>query len=750
MIPTLSSTSRPFALGLLLALLLGGCAAEEEANAPESVAEGATANERLHDAFESYFELQLERHPLRATFLGDHRFNDRLAITISPEYVAESLAIERSYLERVQAIDPNELDHDDQLSREIFLRERRHQLAGATFPAHLLPLSQFVNMGNTMAQLGSGQGAQPFATADDYDAFISRMVDFSRWVDQAIVNMREGISEGVVQPAILMERVIEQLAAHTGPAEDSLFATPLEQLPETLSQADAEQLRQRYLAAIDEVLLPAYATLHDFIRDEYLPAARSSHGMHALPNGIDWYAWLVQGTTTTSLSAGQIHDMGLAEVERIHDAIRQVMADLEFEGDLDDFFEYTATEPRFYVEDAADLLAAYEALRERVEPRLDELFDLTPEATYEIRAVEPYRERSAAGASYMRPAADGSRPGIFYVNTYDLSARPLWAVESLFLHEAVPGHHYQIALQQEQTELPRFRRFGGNTAFIEGWALYAESLGRELGLYQDPYQYFGMLNAELWRAIRLVVDTGLHLHGWSRDEVIDYMFANSSVGQARAVAEAERYMAIPSQALAYKVGQLHFLDLRQRAEAALGDAFDIREFHNLILRQGPLPLDVLEAEVESWINRSGGERPGSFSQPTDRVWLGGPPSASDLERLHEAGVALVIDLRTIEEGIDEVAAASKAQGLRYLNVPLGEELASDELLQRVGSVLDRAKEDGEGVLLHCASGNRAGEVWALHRVQRGASVDEALEQAEEAGTRGDRLTRLREVLGEQD
>lgn len=591
---------RPLSLMLLLAGLLCACSAESDIEEATSATNPDSA-ELLHEALESYFELQLERNPLWATFLGDHRFNDRLAITIAPEYIAESLAIERSYLERVEAIDAASLDDADRLSREIFLRERRHAIAGAAFPAHLMPISQFRNMGNTMAQLGSGQGAQPFAKAEDFDAFISRMVDFSRWVDQAMANMREGMIKNVVQPAILMERVLDQLAAHSGPAADTLFARPLKTLPETLTADEADALRQRYLAAIDEVLIPAYGTLHDFIRDEYLPAARPTHGMHALPNGQDWYSWLVKGTTTTKLTPGQIHDIGLAEVARIHDAIREVMVEVEFEGDLEDFFTFTASDPRFYVEDPADLLAAYEALRDRVEAELDNLFDLTPEAGYEIRPVEPYRERSAAGASYMRPAADGSRPGIFYVNTYDLSARPLWAVESLFLHEAVPGHHYQIALQQEQTDLPRFRRFGGNTAFIEGWALYAESLGRELGLYTDPYQYFGMLNAELWRAIRLVVDTGVHLHGWNRDEVLDYMFANSSVGRARAVAEAERYMAIPSQALAYKVGQLRFLELRQRAEATLGDAFDIRDFHNLILRNGALPLDVLEAEVEAWI-----------------------------------------------------------------------------------------------------------------------------------------------------
>ncbi len=588
-------------LPLTLTLLLCACGPNDEAAAPAMPSDPAEAGIELHGILEAYFDLQIERNPLRATFIGDHRFNDRLAITIAPDYLAESLAIEQDFLERVAAIDATALHPDDRLSREIFLRERQHAIEGFDFPGHLMPVNQFRNMGNTMAQLGSGQGAQPFQSESDYDDFTGRMNDFSRWVEQAIRNMRKGIEQDIVQPAILMERVTDQLAAHIVPVEDSLFVRPLDSLPEDLDEEAANALRERYQTAIADVLLPAYERLHDFIADEYMAAARSTHGMRALPDGDAWYAWLVRGTTTTDLSPAEIHDIGLAEVERIHDAIRGVMHEVEFEGDLNDFFEFTATDPRFYVDDPEELLAAYEALRARVEDGLDALFDLTPIARYEIRPVEPYRERSAAGASYMRPAADGSRPGIFYVNTYDLSARPLWAVESLFLHEAVPGHHYQIALQQEQPELPRFRRFGGNTAFIEGWALYAESLGRQLGLYQDPYQYFGMLNAELWRAIRLVVDTGLHLHGWSRDDVLEYMFDNSSVGRARAVSEAERYMAIPSQALAYKVGQMRFLELRREAENRLGEDFDIRAYHNLILRNGPVPLDLLEAEVERWI-----------------------------------------------------------------------------------------------------------------------------------------------------
>ncbi|MCP1728186.1 uncharacterized protein (DUF885 family) [Natronospira proteinivora] len=593
----------------LLGLLLVACepaddqADEQTPNGePQPQADQAEAGDALHEAFEDYFQTQLERNPLRATFQGDHRFNDRLAITISPEFREESLALEEQFLEQVRAIDPDRLDHQDRLSREIFLREREQAIEGHRFPSHLLPLNQFRNFGNTLAQLGSGEGAQPFEDAEDYHNFLGRMEDFSTWVDQAIDNMREGMERDVVQPSILMERTRDQLDAHVvDDPEESLFWRPVSELPDDMDEDEAEGIRDAYRETIREVLVPAYARLRDFVDEEYLPETLEADGMHALPEGDDWYAYMVAQTTTTDLSPAEIHQIGLDEVERIHGEMRDVMEQVGFEGSLDEFFEFTAEDEQFYVDDPEELIQAYEDLRERVDEAAKALFDLTPEAEYEIRAVEPYREQSAAGASYMRPAPDGSRPGVFYVNTYDLSARPLWAVESLFLHEAVPGHHFQIALQQEQEHLPRFRQFGGNTAFIEGWALYAEAIGPEMGMYEDPYQYFGMLNAELWRAIRLVVDTGLHYHGWSRDEVLDYMYENSAVGEARAVSEAERYMAIPSQALAYKIGQLEFQRLREEAEEALGEDFDIQSFHNMILRNGAVPLDILEQEVQRWV-----------------------------------------------------------------------------------------------------------------------------------------------------
>ncbi len=327
--------------------------------------------------------------------------------------------------------------------------------------------------------------------------------------------------------------------------------------------------------------------------------------MYALPEGRAWYAQRVREYTTTDLSAAEIHEIGLAEVERIHGEMRAVMEQVGFEGDLAEFFTYLNSDPKFYFDRKEDLLEGYEALRARVDEGVAPLFALTPDAGYEIRPVEPFREKSAAGGSYQRPSADGSRPGIFYVNTYDLSARPSWAMESLFLHEAVPGHHFQIAINQELAELPAFRRFSFYTAYTEGWALYAESLGKAMGVYDDPYQYFGKLNAELWRAVRLVVDTGLHEKGWSRQDVLDFMYANSAVNEARAIAEAERYMAIPGQALSYKIGQMKIQELRDRAQASLGEDFDIRDFHARVLESGALPLDVLENQLDRWMAAPG-------------------------------------------------------------------------------------------------------------------------------------------------
>jgi uncharacterized protein (DUF885 family) len=558
--------------------------------------------ERLDALYEAFFEDSLELNPLRATFMGDHRWSDRWPNSLGEEHRAQTLAMQEDYLARLREIGFDGLEGQDLLSYRMFESDRLRSIEGAEYPDHLMPINQFRNPVNTLVMLGSGTGAQPFGSVEDYDSWIRRATDWVVWADQAIVNMRQGIERGLVPPRILIERTLDQLDNHlVDDPTESLLYRPLAEFPDDLDQSELERISTEYQSLIADTLMPAIQRLRDFLAGDYLAASRESAGMNALPGGEQWYAWLVANTTTTDLTPAEIHQIGLAEVERIHGEMHEVMAEVGFDGGLDAFFEFTRTDEQFLFDSPEELIAAHEALREVVDAVVPEFFTLLPKADYEIRAVEPFRERSAAGGSYMRPAADGSRPGIFYANTYDLSARPRWAVENLFLHEAAPGHHFQIALQQETEDLPRFRRFGSYTAYVEGWGLYSEWLGHEMGIYEDPYARFGAHAAELWRAIRLVVDTGLHYHGWTREQVLEYMYANSPTAEARAVSEAERYMAIPSQALAYKIGELRIRELRAEAEAALGDDFDIREFHARVLETGAVPLDVLAAHIRDWV-----------------------------------------------------------------------------------------------------------------------------------------------------
>lgn len=607
-----------FKASALLAMLLAVVACQpDNAKTPEPVraekmaddakTQRSTEAEKADRIYEDYFEVQLELNPISATFLGDPRYNDRLANSLSPEHRAKALAIEKDYLSRINRIDAGKLSGQDLLSYKIFKQARERDIEGDQYPGHLIPLNQFYNVANFMAMLGSGTSAQPFNTVQDYDNWLSRIDDFSTIADQIITNMREGMDKGIVQPRVLMERVLPQLQAHmVSDVEQSIFYKPVANMPEDFPDADKARLTEAYKTAIRDTVVPSYTRLHDFLANEYMTAARDTVGLGALPDGDDWYRFLVKSTTSTDLTPEQIHNIGLREVSRIQGDMRRVMLQVQYEGSLKDFFEYTKTDPQFVYGSKEELLDAYENLRATVDELTPKLFKVFPKATFEIRAVEPFREKSASGASYQRAPADGSRPGIFYVNTYDLTARPSWAVESLFLHEAAPGHHFQISIQQELQGLPKFRLYGGNTAYVEGWGLYAESLGKELGVYTDPYQYFGALTAELWRAIRLVVDTGIHAKGWTRQQVLDYMYANAPVAEARAVSEAERFMAIPSQALAYKIGQLKIRELRDYAEHRLGSAFDVREFHWQILKDGALPLDILEDKIEAWVESQRG------------------------------------------------------------------------------------------------------------------------------------------------
>jgi len=602
---------RPLFVAVLCAGL-AACATPPPAPAPAdaaTVGAAATGASRdLHDLFERHFEDVLRLNPLLATYIGDHRYDDRLPNSIGPQHRAEVQALNERYLAEARAIDPAGLSPADRISWDIFVRERERMRAAERFPGYLLPINQAGSLLTVMPALGSGSNAQPFETTEDFEQWLGRLDGLVTWIDQAIVNMRLGLARGVVQPRPVMEKVLVQVEAMVVEApEDSLYFAPVREFPETVPAADRERLRNAYAAAIRDELVPAYRRLRDFIRDEYLPRARSSVAWSALPDGQAWYAFQVAEHTTTDMTPEQIHQLGLAEVARILGEMDEVRKAAGFKGDLPAFFDYLENDPRFYFTRGEDLLQGYRDIKLRIDAALPRLFSVFPKADYELREVEAFRAQAAAGAYYQAPSADGSRPGIFYVNTYNLKAQPKFGMETLSLHEASPGHHFQTAIQQELEDLPRFRRFGSDyTAYVEGWALYAEYLGRELGLFTDPYQWFGRLNDEQLRAMRLVVDTGLHAKGWTREQAIRYMLDNSTLAESDVVSEVERYIAWPGQALGYKVGDLALQALRKRAEAALGAQFDLRDFHREVLSDGGVPMDVLEAKIERWIAARGG------------------------------------------------------------------------------------------------------------------------------------------------
>ncbi len=603
--------TKPLLLAVALSVAISGCAnvsqktsaentaAQAGANASQAVVDKAAQLSKLYDDF---WEETLKMNPLRATSQGDSRYNDLLPNTLSGESRAESTAFTKRWLDRVQAVGADGLVGQDLISYQIFVQKAKDSLEQEQFPDWQQPINQFRNVASFAVQLGSGTGAQPFKTVRDYDNWLARGNRLPVLMDQAIANMRIGMANGVVQPKTLMVKVLPQLdALIKSDPKDTLFWGPIANMPKDFSSADQARLTKAYSEMIGKQVMPAYRRLREFIATDYMPKTRATSGLDSLPNGAAWYAFNARQSTTTDMTPDAIHQLGLREVERIHGEIRKVMQEVKFTGSLQDFFKFMQNDPRFNFKDEAELLKYYRGLEAKINQKIPEQFSLIPKAPFEIRPVESYRAQSAAGGQYQRPSEDGTRAGIFYVNTYDLPTRKTWDAQDLYLHEAVPGHHFQIALQQELTDLPKFRRFGGETAFSEGWGLYAESLGKDLGVYTDPYDYFGYAQNELWRAIRLVVDTGIHSKGWTREQVIKYMLDNSAESVTQSTSEAERYMAIPGQALAYKIGELKIMEVRAKAESALGARFDIREFHAEMLKDGAVPLEVLEAKIDRWI-----------------------------------------------------------------------------------------------------------------------------------------------------
>ncbi len=551
---------------------------------------------------DQFFKDSLQLNPISATFVGVNDYNDQFGGSLTEEYLKQRHELNSRYLKAVKGVKRSALSEPLKLSYDMFSYDRNIALVAETFPEHFLPMNQFYSTVFTMVQLGSGESAQPFKTVEDYQNWLSRLAGFVHWTKLAQVRMDEGIQSKVVLPRVLVERIIPQLQAQlVDSADNSLFYAPINQFPETFSEAEKQQLTAEYTAFISGQLLPALTQLTDYFQNTYLSASRASDGWWGLPNGKVWYQQLANAHTTTTMPVDEIHQIGLNEVARILEEMDKVRQQVGFEGDLKAFFISLSSEPHYFFTERQDLIDGYMGLKDQINAVLPQYFNVTPKADYVVKPVESFREQSAAGASYQPPAVDGSRPGVFYINTYNLKAQPKWGMTTLSLHEAAPGHHFQIAIKQELTGVPEFQRFGGYTAFEEGWALYAEYLGIEMGLFEDPYQYFGKLSDEMLRAMRLVVDTGLHAKGWSREQAIQYMKDSSPMAESDIVAEVERYMALPGQALSYKVGQLKILDLRTQAEVALGDKFDLKQFHDQILTSGSLPMAVMEQKIDHWI-----------------------------------------------------------------------------------------------------------------------------------------------------
>ncbi len=570
----------------------------------------AEQSQDLAQLFADADEAALVLSPIEAMMRGDLRYAAAFGDYVTPDYFRSLEVNARAEMRRLDAIDRERLSAQDRIAYDVFAYQNRQLLGffdrGLMDIQARLPIDHFSGFHVFYPEISSGRSAAPFRTVADYEHGLTRLDGYARYLERAIERMREGMASGHTQPKLVMENVIDQLGRQMeGGAEASPFYQPVKDMPAEFAAADRERLAAAYRQTIGQRVFGAYRTLQAFIREEYLPACRGgAPGLLSMKDGEAVYKAMIERSTTTDLGAAEIHAIGLAEVERITHEMNAIRERVGFAGTLREFFDHLRTDPQFKFASKQALLDGYEGIRARVDAAVPKLFALTPKTPFEIRPVPAYSEKNAAAGSYRQGTPDGTRPGEFFVNTYDLPSRTTPGMETLFLHEAIPGHHFQISLAQENESLPKFMRFGGNTAFVEGWALYAESLGPELGMFSDPYQAFGNLDDEMLRAIRLVVDTGIHAKGWSREQAIAYMLEHSAQSETDARAEVERYIAIPGQALAYKVGALTIRRLRTEAEQALGERFDPRAFHAEVLNTGALPLQVLESKIRAWIDAS--------------------------------------------------------------------------------------------------------------------------------------------------
>lgn len=573
----------------------------------DAVSQGNAAG-ALADIAARYFADKLELDPLNASAtLAAPRYEGRLTITIAPAEVARTRVLNERVKRELASVDTAALGERDRLTRELLIGEVQLAIDGAAFPAHLMPIDHYGGVPLLLSTLGSGDQLQPLKTPADYDNYLKRLQRLPAWNEQAIANMREGVRRGYTVPRALIESALPTFTKLAEPDFDkSDFSAALKIMPASFKAAERMRITQAYERAFREQVLPAMASLLGYLKAEYLSACRTSSGLSALPNGAAYYRHLVRVHTTSELAPDAIHTLGLREVARIRGEIAKVQEKMGFEGGPTDFLRWHAEQPRFRpYKTSQQIVDTYVALNQRIAPQLTQWFGRTPKQPLVIRPV-PQIQVAAGGSYYNPPAPDGSRPGTFFVWVDEPGKVNDSIVSSLLLHEGQPGHHFQMSLQQE-LGLPDFRKYGWSTAYGEGWALYAETLGRELGLYDDPNQYLGHLKLELMRAVRLVTDTGLHARGWSHEQSIRYMMDTEGVSESDARNATERYMAVPGQALGYKIGALKFQALRERARAALGDKFSAREFHDLVLGEGIVPLDVLDRMVDAWIARRGAQ-----------------------------------------------------------------------------------------------------------------------------------------------
>lgn len=581
-----------FSAIVILSLLFANCKSDEKPQDFKSITD-------------NYFNEKNELSPLEATFNGQTEQNDKLVFEMTDAYRSKKKAFFEKYLSELKKIDFDKLSEEEKNSYDIIKWEAEVGISLLEQNGNLTPINQFDGTHLTMGQLASAESAQPFKTVDDYEKFYKRLDLYTVWIDSAIVYMKKGMNQNVLLPKSLAVKVVPQFESLITPkAEDNLFYSSCKKFPTEFTQQQKDELSKKYAATISEKLIPQFQKMVKFLNEEYVPKCRTTSGIGSLNGGNELYKSLVKQWTTTTKTPEEIHELGLKEVARIKSEMEKVKTQVGFTGTIIEFFDYVRNKPELKpFKDPKEVIANFEKYHKIIKPNVDKLFSLQPKTPFQIKRTEAFRENTAS-AEYMQGATDGSRPGTFYVPIPDVKNYNYYADEDLFLHEAIPGHHFQISLQQENAALPDFRKFNWFGAYGEGWALYTESLGKELGLYNDPYQYFGMLSSEMHRAIRLVVDTGLHSKGWTREQAIKYSLENEAESEASIIAEIERYMAIPGQALSYKIGQLKIIELRKKAETEMKDKFDIKVFHQKVLESGVMPLALLEKKINNWISTS--------------------------------------------------------------------------------------------------------------------------------------------------